>query len=179
MTQLTALWRLALVALGVTLATPAQTGAQTAPAGAAGAVQPSPDTPAPTEVEPEYREGEILYLEEGRRAPWTGLLIEQPDLVRWRLTIDNLRYRLAEDVKFEAAKCDVQIKFEHQRQDIEREGYRLKESMQQDRAKELAATIVELKADVAKARERGLLEQPILWYVAGIGSAVAIALLAQ
>lgn len=179
MTRFAALWGLVLFGVATALANPSTADAQPAVSASTGVVQPAPEPTIEEEPAPEYREGEILYLESGKRAPWTGLLIEQPDLVRWRLVIDNLKFRLLEDVKLANTKCDVRLDFEHQKQAIEKEGYLLKESMQRDRAKELAATIVELKKDVAEARKRGFLEQPIVWYVGGIASAVAIALVAK
>lgn len=150
------------------------------------ASQPSEE---PTEAEngvsevdpgpPEQANGRIEALDRNQRAPWSGMLIEQKDLVRWRLEIDNLRFRLDRDVQLATDTCEVKMKLHTQLLAIENERRELREALLQERIDELAQSNVGLQKDVVEANRRSILEEPVVWYLGGILSAGLLVLATQ
>ena len=130
----------------------------------------------PEEGPPPQANGRILSLGRGDRAPWTGMLIEQSDLVRWRLEIDNLQFRLDRDVQFEADKCQVNIDYYKRALELEAGRTKTHDELWKQRAEDLGKTVVAARKDAAKARQRGFFDEPVVWFVGGI--VVAGALLA-
>jgi hypothetical protein len=129
--------------------------------------------PIPAEAPEASAEGQILAIDRGERAPWAGLLIEEADLVRWKLEIDRLRWRLDVDVKAEQAKADVQEKFYEKMALADAERMQLKEAVYRDRIKDLGVSHQRLVNALAKERETTFFEQPMLWF--GLGVVVTIA----
>ena len=130
-----------------------------APQGAEGASEPETGaTPG---------EGEIAALRAGQRAPWAGLLIVQEDLVRWRLEIERLRFRLRVDVEALTARHGVELQLMEGRVTAERERTDLHDTLWQDRANGLAA-------ELAAERVTEWYEHPTLWYVLGAVTVVVV-----
>lgn len=117
---------------------------------------------------PAQANGQVLSLDHGERAPWDGMLIEQRDLVRWRLEIDNLQFRRDRDVALEHDKCDVQVSYQLRLTDLERERGQMKSVLLQERIDSLANDVVEARKDVIRAAERGFFDEPMTWFVGGI-----------
>lgn len=127
---------------------------------------------------PEQANGQITPLDRGQRAPWTGMLIEQQDLVRWKLEIDNLRYRLDRDVQLATDRCDVKVQLQVKLLDIETQRANQIDDLWRERVEQLAADNVALQKDVAEANSRNFFEEPVVWYVGGVISAALLVLLA-
>lgn len=122
----------------------------------------------PSEGPPDQANGQILSLERGKRAPWSGMLIEQKDLVKWRLEIDNLQFRLDRTVGFEEEKCDAKTSYLDLSLKLERDRVTEHDSMWRERADSLANDVVEEKKRTAKASEKGFFDEPMVWFVSGM-----------
>jgi hypothetical protein len=130
------------------------------------AQDPEEDAPA---------EGQIVALRLRQPAPFAGLLLEQEDLVRWRLEIESLRYRLTADHERAAAELQVHLDLGEQRLVAERARRALVEELWTQRAAELRGALDE----ALRRAERGPWEQPVLWLVIGLAvgaAAVAVAI---
>jgi hypothetical protein len=143
--------------------------------GTAPPVQAAEPVTEPTEAEnvepegpPAQANGQIEALNRGTRAPWTGMLIEQRDLVRWRLEIDHLRFRLDRDVRLEQDKCAVSLKLSTRMLELEKDHAEKVDALWKIRAEALGSSNVDLQKAVAKAQERGFFDEPVVWYVGGI-----------
>lgn len=131
-----------------------------------------PNSPA----EPAGAEGEIVPLSQSERAPWAGLLIEEADLVRWKLTIDHLQFRLVSDVRLEIEKSSIRVGAVQEKMMLAHESHLLKEKMYQDRLAEKDRFILAAEMKAEKAAHRGFFEQPLVWFVMGAAIPIAAAL---
>jgi hypothetical protein len=114
--------------------------------------------------------GEIVALDEGARAPFAGLLIEEQDLVGWRLRIEQLEHRLTLDVTTETRRCDVRLDLERERTRAVGDVATLRERLWRDRVGQLAGELRDAREDARPS----WIESPLLWYVAGVASAVLV-----
>jgi hypothetical protein len=117
------------------------------------------DVPAVPAVElPEPR-----LLREGERAPFTGQLMAQDDVLLWARTIEDLRHRLELDVRTEVERCDVRLELERARTTAAAETLVLHDTLWTDRVAELTAALVEAR----RSAERQWYESPALWFAVG------------
>lgn len=126
--------------------------------------------------EPPGADGEIVALDANERAPWAGLLIEETDLVKWKLTIDHLRFRLDRDIRLEIEKSGIRVGVEKEKMALAQESYRLREGMYKERLAERDKAILAAEKRAEEASERGFFEQPLLWFVAGLAVPIISAL---
>jgi hypothetical protein len=116
-------------------------------------------------------EGEIASLGRGQRAPFAGLLIAQEDLVRWRLEIERLRFRLRVDLDALRARHVVETRLAEGRVEAADDRTELHDQLWEEQASGLAAELLE-------ERVTHWYEHPILWYVLGVATVVAVAVAA-
>lgn len=121
-------------------------------------------------------DGEIIPLDEGQRAPWAGLLIEESDLVRWKLTIDQLRFRLDRDVQLEIEKSAIRVAAVQEKLVLAHESQLLREELYKSRMADQDKTITAARQDAKDAAKRGFFEQPLLWFAAGVAIPIIAAL---
>ncbi len=112
----------------------------------------------------------ILALDAGDRAPRTGMLIDDGDLVAWRQMIERLAYELGAQRSLAAATCDLRVHEEQSRTGAAQAEITLRESL-------WTARVTELTQALTTAREHegpAWYEQPMLWTVVGaiLGAAV-------
>lgn len=114
-------------------------------------------------------------LREGERAPFTGQLILQADLMQWAMRIESLEHRLTLDVATEIARCDVRLTLEQARTSGAEERLTLHEGLYRERVEELNAALTEARRDA----ERQWFESPALWFAIGAvvaaGAAIGLA----
>lgn len=119
--------------------------------------------------------GRIVALRLRQPAPFAGLLIEQDDLVRWRLEIEGLRFQLdAERRRAEAEEAVHQRLFDA-RLTAAGERLELVQTLWQSRATELRQSL----DDALQRAQREVWEHPVLWLAIGlalgvIGTVVAV-----
>jgi len=118
---------------------------------------------------------EPLLLREGARAPFTGQLMPQEDLLRWAGEIEALRHQLALDVRTERERCDVRLDLERARTTAAAETLTLHETLWRTRVEELATALTQARTNAV----REWWESPVLWFALGAvvtaGAAVALA----
>jgi hypothetical protein len=119
------------------------------------------------EAPPPQANGQVLFIVRGKRAPWDGMLIEQKDLVRWKLNIENLQFKLDRDVKLEKDSCNLRIDFFEKSLKLEQDRTGFHDKMWKDKVEDLAEDVVAARKDAVEARKRGFFEQPVFWVVVG------------
>lgn len=111
-----------------------------------------------------FAPGQIVALDKRERAPFGGMLISQPDLVRWRLEIERLQFELDEQEERWGRILDVKLNLAETKLRLERERSELREKLWQQRAEQLRQEL----NDARKAAEPNLWENPIIWFGAGV-----------
>jgi len=106
---------------------------------------------------------EPRLLREGDRAPFTGQLILQSDLLRWVARIEELEHRLDLDVRTERERCDVRLELERAHTTAASETLALHDALYAARIAELAASLNEARRNA----ERQWYESPALWFAVG------------
>ena len=119
--------------------------------------------------EPTPGTGQIVALRLRQPAPFAGLLIEQEDLVRWRLEIDSLRYRLDATAERAAAQLQVHTELATARLSAEGERRDLLTLLWSDRASELRVALEE----ATERAIREVWEHPVLWLAVGLAVGAA------
>lgn len=118
---------------------------------------------------------EPRLLREGDRAPFTGQLILQADLLRWAMRIEALEHRLEVDVRTERERCDVRLDLERARTTAASDTRALHDALYETRIQELAAALNEAR----RSAERQPWESPALWFAVGAvvaaGAAIGLA----
>lgn len=130
------------------------------------------DVPAVPTVElPEPR-----LLREGERAPFTGQLMAQDDVLLWARTIEDLRHRLELDVRTERERCDVRLELERARTSAAAETLALHDALWTSRTEELRTAVTEAR----RGAERQWYESPALWFAIGavVATGVLVAIVA-
>lgn len=117
---------------------------------------------------------EPRLLREGERAPFTGQLMAQEDVLRWAATIEGLEHRLTLDVRTEVERCDVRLELERARTTAAGETLALHTALWTARTEELTAALNEAR----RSGERQWYESPALWFAIGavVTAGVTVAL---
>lgn len=129
--------------------------------------QPVPDAP-------QAPDGQIVALESGQRAPWAGLLIEQDDLARWRLTIDSLRFELRSERELSAARREVEIDLGRQRTLAAEQMLMVHEELWRGRVGQLSSSVLDLQRQLTEEQRGHWYDSPLLWFGLGIAVTVVI-----
>ncbi|HEY5658350.1 MAG TPA: hypothetical protein VIY27_11240 [Myxococcota bacterium] len=108
--------------------------------------------------------GEIVALRLRQPAPFAGLLIEQEDLVRWRLEIDSLRFRLDAITERAARELVVHQELAAAQLDAERARRELVQRLWTERATELRSALDE----ALERAQREVWEHPVIWLCVGL-----------
>lgn len=121
-------------------------------------------------------DGEIVSLTERERAPFAGLLITQPDLVRWRLTIERLQYELDAERSLHQQVLDATRQMYEQRLTLREERLTVIDGLWRARATELR----EAAQEALERAQREAWEHPVVWLAIGVAVGVlgAVALAA-
>lgn len=130
--------------------------------------------PAGAQEVPSVELPEPRLLREGERAPFTGQLMAQEDVLRWARTIEDLQHRLVLDVRTEVERCDVRLELERARTGAAEDRLTLREGLLRERITELATAVQEAR----RAATREWYESPALWFAIGaiVATGVAVAL---
>lgn len=132
-------------------------------------------SPASAQDVPDVELPEPRLLREGERAPFTGQLMAQEDVLRWAATIEELQHRLELDVRTERERCDVRLELERARTTAATETLTLHDTLWTDRVAELTRALGEAR----RSAERQWYESPALWFAIGAvvtaGATIAIA----
>ncbi len=110
---------------------------------------------------------EPTLLQVGARAPFTGQLMAQEDVLSWARTIEGLERQLAAEVTRQADLCAARITGEQARTTAAEGTTALHDALFEQRITALAAEVVETR----QAAMRQWYESPALWF--GIGVLVA------
>lgn len=107
---------------------------------------------------------EPRLLREGDRAPFTGQLILQSDLLQWAMRIETLEHRLELDVRTERERCEVHLELERARTTAAAATTELHDALYEARLTELATALTEAR----RSAERQWYESPALWFAIGL-----------
>lgn len=131
--------------------------------------------PASAQAVPDVELPEPRLLREGERAPFTGQLMAQEDVLRWAATIEDLQHRLELDVRTERERCDVRLELERARTTAAGETLALHDTLWTDRVAELTRALTEAR----RSATREWYESPALWFAIGAvvatGAVIAVA----
>lgn len=111
---------------------------------------------------------EPRLLREGERAPFTGQLLVQEDVLRWARTIEDLEYRLELDRTTEQERCSIRLQLEEARTKNAEDRLNLRETLWRQRAEELSNSL----RNAQKNAIREWWESPPLWFAGGALTAV-------
>lgn len=117
----------------------------------------------------------VVHLSASERAPFTGMLIQTEDLVRWRLEIERLRQQLAGDADMNARRLTLL----ERRAAVDLEACEarltLHTGLYEARIREVATEMAQQSANDRRAIRR-LGAWSVLWFVAGaiVGSVVTV-----
>lgn len=118
---------------------------------------------------------EPVLLQSGARAPFTGQLMAQEDVLTWSRTIEDLERRLVSDIATAAAVCEQRLTGERARTEAAQDVGLLHDTLYQQRLDALAQEVVAARGDA----RREWWEHPALWFAVGVlvttGVVVAIA----
>ncbi len=120
--------------------------------------------------EPTPGAGQIVALRLRQPAPFAGLLIEQDDLVRWRLEIERLRFELDAERRRAAAELEVHRGLFERHLALSNDRLTLVQSLWEERATELQQSLQQ----ALERAERDLWEQP--GFSVAIGLAIGLVL---
>lgn len=115
-----------------------------------------------------FEPGQIVPLAKGDGAPFEGLLIEQDDLVRWRLYIERLEFRRGRELELWEARQRIERELSQQKIDLHLQASAAREELWETRAKELGKQVTEARQEAIDAAERSWYESPILWFSLGV-----------
>ena len=119
---------------------------------------------------------EPRLIQSGERAPFTGQLISQSDLMQWALRIEMLEHRLATDLRTGVERCEVHLTLERARTTAAVETTNLRDGLFTQRLRELGESLVAARSSAVRA----WFESPLLWFavgaVASAAAAIALAL---
>lgn len=118
--------------------------------------------------EPTLALDDIVALRTRQPAPFAGLLIRQDDLVRWRLEIEGLRYRLSAETARHAEELAIRERLSAARLSAASERTELVESLWRARGVELTQRVREAE----ERAERSVWESPVLWFAVGLALGV-------
>lgn len=111
---------------------------------------------------------QLQLLQKGARVPWTGILILQDDLVKWKFRIEELEYELSQVRQLHTRILQVETTLTERKLVIERERTTLIQNLWKDRAEELGDELQKTQEQLLRAQEIDWWEHPALWMAVGV-----------
>jgi hypothetical protein len=119
-------------------------------------------------TEPKLSSLELRMLSKGSRAPWTGILIAQDDLVRWKFKIEELKHELAQVRELHKAIRKTESELTDRKLEIEQERAKLIQELWVSQTKELGDELKKTQKHLLEAQQTKWWKHPALWLAVGV-----------
>lgn len=111
---------------------------------------------------------ELQMLQKGARAPWTGILILQDDLVQWRFKIEALEFELQNVRQLHTSILKVEKELTERKIQIERERTTLIQELWKAQVEKLGKELQKTQEHLLRAQEIDWWEHPAFWLAIGV-----------